>query len=375
MKPVVSVIVPVYKVEAYLPQCLDSLAAQTFRDVEFILVNDGSPDNCGRILREYASRNANFRVIEQENRGYSGARNTGLAAATGEYIGFVDSDDWIEPRMYEMLIRLARESNADIAQCGYQYYFEQDRRSAVRDISWVARLITQSGGTLRGAEQVLFDDGCIWSKIYRRSMVRENQLRFDPTLQMAEDVPFFWKSLCLAKRISVTTEPLYHYRVQRPGQQTSFSDDRLFSFFRLFDIMDGFLQAHDLAYLDPFLLHLRLSRHCYGYEKASQEVRPEYFRRFRESLIAAGVTKKSKIAPGCLRYGGLAHRMRYLALAILHPLALRAVLDNDRKALERVIAAREFLQNLPRKLMGNGEPNTTGAVPGVSPSTKEQVKT
>ena len=99
--PKISVIVPVYKVEPYLRKCLDSIVNQTYRNLQIILVDDGSPDNCGKICDEYAARDRRIEVIHQENGGISAARNAGLNLADGDYIGWVDSDDWIEPEMYE----------------------------------------------------------------------------------------------------------------------------------------------------------------------------------------------------------------------------------------------------------------------------------
>ena len=113
----ISVVVPVYKVEPYLRKCLDSIVNQTYRDLEIILIDDGSPDNCGRICDEYAERDARIRVVHQENSGLSAARNAGLKLVSGSYIGFVDSDDWIEPDMYSYLLGNALEYQADIAVC------------------------------------------------------------------------------------------------------------------------------------------------------------------------------------------------------------------------------------------------------------------
>lgn len=114
----ISVIVPVYKVEPYLRKCLDSVVNQTYQNLEIILVDDGSPDRCGAICEEYAVRDKRIRVIHKENGGVSSARNAGLSAVTGEWIGWVDSDDWIEADMYECLLKKAEEQEADIAVCG-----------------------------------------------------------------------------------------------------------------------------------------------------------------------------------------------------------------------------------------------------------------
>lgn len=116
-KPKISVIVPIYKVEPYLRRCLDSIVDQTYRNLEIILVDDGSPDNCGRICDEYATRDHRFIVLHTANYGAYAARNSALDICTGDYIGFVDADDWLELQMYEKLLTLAQKYNADISQC------------------------------------------------------------------------------------------------------------------------------------------------------------------------------------------------------------------------------------------------------------------
>lgn len=116
--PELSIIVPVYKVEQYLPKCINSILAQTFSDFELILIDDGSPDRCGEICDEYAEKDERVIVIHQENKGVSAARNAGLDIVRGEYIGFVDSDDWIEPEMYERMMATASNNHADVAICG-----------------------------------------------------------------------------------------------------------------------------------------------------------------------------------------------------------------------------------------------------------------
>ena len=125
--PELSIIVPVYKVEKYLPRCIDSILAQTFGDFELILIDDGSPDGCGRICDEYARKDKRIVVIHQKNMGVSAARNAGLDIARGRYIGFVDSDDWIEPRMYEVMMDAIRENGADMAVCGVRYADEDGK--------------------------------------------------------------------------------------------------------------------------------------------------------------------------------------------------------------------------------------------------------
>ena len=114
----ISVIVPVYKVESYLRQCIDSILNQTYRNLEILLIDDGSPDKCGEICEEYARLDSRIRIFHTGNKGLSAARNLGLREAKGEYIGFVDSDDWLESDMYEFLLRRLEETGTNISACG-----------------------------------------------------------------------------------------------------------------------------------------------------------------------------------------------------------------------------------------------------------------
>jgi glycosyltransferase involved in cell wall biosynthesis len=114
----ISVIIPIYNVEPYLRECIDSIRNQTYQDLDIILINDGSQDKCGEICEDYAKKDTRIRVFHTGNKGLSAARNLGLREAVGEYIGFVDSDDWIEPDMYEILLRRIEETGTSISTCG-----------------------------------------------------------------------------------------------------------------------------------------------------------------------------------------------------------------------------------------------------------------
>ena len=128
--PKVSIIIPVYKVEKYLPDCLNSVLSQTFQDWEAICVNDGSPDNCGKILDEYAQRDKRIKVIIQENQGLSLARNNGLKQAKGEYILFLDSDDFIYPQLLEICVSLAEKENAQMVSFSFTKNGDENLDSA-----------------------------------------------------------------------------------------------------------------------------------------------------------------------------------------------------------------------------------------------------
>ena len=129
----VSVIIPAYNIEDYIGRCLDSIISQTYKNLEIIVVDDGSRDHTGEILDNYAKKDRRIKVIHKENGGVSSARNKGIEAAEGDYIGFIDGDDLIESEMYKTLVDLLEEENADIAHCGYQMVFPDriDRKSVV----------------------------------------------------------------------------------------------------------------------------------------------------------------------------------------------------------------------------------------------------
>ena len=209
-EPIISIIVPVYKVENYLQKCMDSILAQTFRDFELILVDDGSPDRCPELCDAAAEKDSRIRVIHQKNGGLSAARNAGLDAARGEWIGFADSDDTIEPEMYEILYGLAQEHKANLAVCGILYVDEQDRPLAEPAQSPQVQILTreQAIGRIASTPFHLANN-----KLYRREIFA--QLRF-PEGRLNEDsftAPAVLEQVTTAV---YTQQQLYHY-CQRTG--------------------------------------------------------------------------------------------------------------------------------------------------------------
>lgn len=202
--PKISVIVPVYKAEAYLRKCLDSIAGQTYRNLEIILVDDGSPDNCGAICDEYAARDGRFVVIHQENGGVSTARNAGLAAATGDWIGWVDSDDWIEADMFEYLLTNALEYDADIAVCGrYEVYGKKKTLRSFQKTECLDRL--------SGLKLLLENDlmqNYLWDKLWRRELF---QSIFFPVGRTFEDIAVMHRLFERADRVLCLPEAKYYY--------------------------------------------------------------------------------------------------------------------------------------------------------------------
>lgn len=171
-QPTISIIVPVYKVEKYIHRCVKSILQQTYEKLEIILVDDGSPDNCGNICDDYEKQDSRIRVIHQDNQGISAARNTGLDVCSGEYIAFVDSDDYIMPDMYEKMIRSLCDNEADICVCQWQY--EQVDGQQVVDVRKINLDICGKRKSVQFAEYLYkgsYENGVVvaaWNKLYKK---------------------------------------------------------------------------------------------------------------------------------------------------------------------------------------------------------------
>lgn len=213
--PLISIIVPVYKVEQYLEKCIKSILAQTYTNFELILVDDGSPDSCPEICEEYAKIDNRIVVIHKENGGLSDARNAGLDIAKGAYIGFVDSDDYIAPEMYEVLLKQMQTDQSEMACCNYLQVDENDIPYENQELPLRDGCIDQSGAfvflTRYGGYY-----GIACNKLYRREVFDE--IRY-PYGRKFEDFFIIFKVLDKCQRISHVSLPMYYY-VRREGSIT-----------------------------------------------------------------------------------------------------------------------------------------------------------
>jgi len=214
----ISVIVPVYNVEKYLTKCIDSIIAQTYKDIELILVDDGSPDDCPKICDEYAEKDSRIRVIHKENGGVSTARNVGLKIARGEYIGFVDPDDYIDEAMYENMLSAMETTNSDMAICGYEYVNENNEidknrtyvvaPNEILDRKKLFEEYTNMPPTVRHG---------VVNKLFKKCILKD--LLFPEEIHSAEDVLFLLKYSVQIKQAVFVRKPLY-YNLVREGSAT-----------------------------------------------------------------------------------------------------------------------------------------------------------
>lgn len=217
--PTVSVIMPVYNVAPYLRQCMDSVVNQTLRDIEIICVDDNSTDDSLEILREYAAHDNRITILHQENLRAGAARNAGLAVARGEYLSFLDSDDFFESDMLESMVSKMTKTNADMVMCNCFLYNDSEQRDEC--VPWTLRsdLAPDVFSYTDLPNDIFSLSNCwVWNRMYRRSFIMENDIRFQ-NLGVANDTYFSCIATATAKRIAILDRRLIHYRTKQAGKQ------------------------------------------------------------------------------------------------------------------------------------------------------------
>ena len=216
-----SVVIPVYKIkEEYLRECLNSISFQCSNEIEIILVDDGSPDNCGKICDEYAATDNRFKVIHQENQGVSVARNMGIKESNGEWITFIDPDDWIEADWGEVILNAVKKVDADIIMSDYYQEFatKQHPQFLMSESGYLNEKYLKAVKIAPFNQLVInnkykeYESNVIWNKIYRANLIKENNCLFDPKARKGQDVIFNAEIFQLTSCVYYIHKPLYHYR-------------------------------------------------------------------------------------------------------------------------------------------------------------------
>ncbi|MEE6651397.1 glycosyltransferase [Limosilactobacillus pontis] len=235
MNPLISIIVPIYNVEKYIRTCIESILAQTYRNVEVIIVNDGSTDQSLAVISDLICSHHNVKVINQKNQGVSVARNTGIDVATGKYITFVDPDDKIMPGFVSSLYQIADKTGADIVRGSFRDFNGNIPKDWVPDFNVPANCGTIVLDQLLSSNISLV----VWSSIYRLDFINSNHIRFTPGIVVFEDGDFTIRAYMLAKLVATSPEPNYAYRRNRQGsvlttnnaQKMSLSEEKVISQF------------------------------------------------------------------------------------------------------------------------------------------------
>lgn len=260
--PIISVVIPVYNTKKYLNRCLDSVLGQTLADIEVLCIDDGSSDGSGGILDERANCDSRVHVVHKENSGVAASRNIGLAAARGEYVLFVDSDDYIEAHSCESLLAAARDSDADIVVFGGK---------AFPSVDWIDRCLSTRDVVYKGDSYnaLLEENGSyplMCNKLYRRAFLEDNGLRFNENLVLGEDNAFQFLAFPCARNVAFSSASLYHYRCEREGSAiASLYVDLTNKVEKHFEVVSyvvrewherGYISGHKARFLDWILFFL-----------------------------------------------------------------------------------------------------------------------
>jgi glycosyltransferase involved in cell wall biosynthesis len=262
----VSIIVPVYNVEAYLAKCLDSLMNQTLQDIEIIVVNDGATDGSQKIIDEYVKKSNMFQALMKSNGGLSDARNYGIPHAVGEYIGFVDSDDYVDPDMFEILYQKAKVEDSDIVECNLRHTYPDKE-----DIE-IGREIYDK------QEMIMFGRSVVWNKIYKRDWLLQTKVVFPKGL-VYEDLEFFVKLVPHIRTYSYVKPASIHY-VQRNNSINNTSTAKTLNVLQILKNIHNYYLEHDYFtkyqealeyYFSRILLCSSFSRMCCIEDKRSRK--------------------------------------------------------------------------------------------------------
>lgn len=283
-----SVIFPMYNVAKYLEQCIQSVTRWQANYVEFLFVNDGSPDNSREIVLEYAQNDDRIKLLDKPNGGCASARQWGLDRARGRYVGFIDPDDFIDASMFRKLLCSAMVGNYDISFCGYKEYYENTGET--KEVADVLGGPYNKGTSdiHKIQELIAFARVAIWRGIYKVEMLKANDIHFYTDLRRFDDLPFKVETFAAAKSVITVEEPLYYYRLARPGQDVAADDERLYVHFPIFKYLNESVASKKNARVIDYLQICKIQTHRYALEKIKPEFIREYVHQAREDLKTTG---------------------------------------------------------------------------------------
>lgn len=283
----VSVIVPVYNVRKYLARCLDSIIVQSLKDIEIICVNDGSTDGSDKVLEQYAQKDSRIRIVNRENGGLSAARNTGMPYARGKYIGFVDSDDYIDPSMYELMYYNAEHYQSQMVICATHKL--DDTTGIVFDddpyytLGYFPKELDNRVFTHHDTKE-FFQDFCVmaWNKLYLRSYLEEKQARF-PDGYIFEDGPFFTDIYFEMDRVTIVRDFLYYYRVNRANSIVAKGDKNFTDiFFVVNKMLNNLNKTSYFNEIKAYFLRKKFKDMRYRYQVIQNKYKKYYYDQWRQ---------------------------------------------------------------------------------------------
>lgn len=288
--PKVSIIVPIYNVEKYLDRCMQSLINQTLEDIEIIMVNDGSPDKCPEMCDNYAKKDSRIKVIHKQNAGLGYARNSGLKIALGEYIAFVDSDDYIDLNMYETLYQYASLKNLDVIYCGFRKEFEPNKYLNISECNsyteyigdTIKKIIPDFIASPPHMRQEYIHDMSVWHSIYRKDIIVQNDIKFISERDyVSEDIPFQIDFLKHCNRISFIPDIMYFYCYNQGSLTKSFNIgkfDKVKALYKLLSQKVMGCQNGELRVKRLFIGYIRAMLRLIVSTPINKKLKKEYFK-------------------------------------------------------------------------------------------------
>ena len=304
----VSIIVPVYNTEKYLKKCLDSIINQTYSNIEIILIDDGSTDNSPKICDEYKSRNNNIKVIHQTNSGVSTARNVGLDAAIGEYVGFIDSDDYIDNNMVEKIMKEIIYDNLDIAICNL--YIENENNIEMKELNYTDCFIERNRYPFEMYTNTSIE-GFACNKIYKRSIIEKYGIRFKEGCVVLEDDLFNYQIFHHNKKLKIKyiNDKFYHYVQLNTGARNSSFNLKKLSYLDVrnveIDILSDENISADHLKADYINVYLRMKHLAQKNRTYSAKIFNNYKRKcdeYKKSIVLKNLTSKQKIKYSIINY-------------------------------------------------------------------------
>lgn len=284
-KPKVSVLVPIYNVEKYLEQCLDSIIKQTLKEIEIICINDGSTDSSLEIVKKYSARDSRIIVIDKENSGYGASMNIGLKRASGDYVGIVESDDFAELNMFETLYAIAKKENLDVARSEFYYYDNNTKLDVKSDCSF-----SPQGKVIRPRDDlsIFYQQPSIWASIYRREFLMDNNIDFLETPGASyQDTSFTFKVYESAERYMMIDKPLIHYRTFA-GSSSFVGNSKIYCVCDEYEEIEKRLrQKDDFESMSDLYMHLKFNAYRWNYYRLDNPYDLEFATRWRSEFQEA----------------------------------------------------------------------------------------
>lgn len=299
----ISIIVPIYKVEKYIRQCVDSIINQTYEDIEIVLVDDGSPDNCPQICDDYAKKDSRVKVIHKENDGIMSARKAGVKVATGEYIGFVDGDDWIEPDMYAHFASSIEMYHPDMVLS--EFYFSYPEKEGLSSQKLSKAFFLKEDMKREIYPTMLFKDKfysfginpCCWSKVFKKEILEDNLNKVTTKIKIGEDAAFVYPCLLEAENVAYVDKFLYHYRINRGSITKAYNINMEDTILLPYDILskaidkDKYNFSSQLNYYLLYLVNMVIRNEANRDNKKSASQRICTFKKFTDNENVVNAAK------------------------------------------------------------------------------------